>query len=254
VTLAAVLAIQPQPYSSTPAYTVLAGVLVYVTNVIKFTFIALGLLWLRFSPKVRWAEKSQFKHPVVSIIAALILFVSCVFPLIFLWVPDPAFKTLSRTFGVVSWFVVQTVGLCIISFAILYWVLFRCYVSIRSARGGKTLHVKREPKFKVDSGGLTQVLEIVTLQWVREVGMRLDEIEESNYAQKGPSPEFSRQVGTPGYLINQRPIDEVETRHDSHYYARAPHELAGQGSLSQLSLNQSYIRNRSAEQTHHELQ
>jgi hypothetical protein len=252
--LVPVLAVQPQPYSSTPAYTFLVGIVVYVTNVIKFTFIALGLLCLRLSPKVRWAEKSEFKHPAVSIIAALIMFVACVFPLIFIWVPDPAFTTLSRTSGLVSWFVIQTVGLGLVGFAFLYWVLFRCYVSVRSAREGKTLHVKREPKFKVDSGGLTQIIEIVTLQWVREVGMRLDEIEGTNYKQQSLSPEYSRQVWTPGYSINQRPIDEAETRHDSHYYARDPHELPGQNSLSELGLNQSYIRNRSPKQTHHELE
>jgi hypothetical protein len=251
--LGPVLAIQPQPYSSTPAYTFLASIVVYVNNVTKFTFIALGLLCLRFSPKVRWTEKSEFKHPAISIIAALIVFVACAFPLIFMWVPDPAFTTLSRTSGLVSWFVIQTVGLGIIGFAFLYWVLFRCYISVRSGRDGKSLHVMREPKFKVDSGGPAQIFEIVTLQWVREVGLRLDEIEETNYTQQGLSPEYSRQVWTPGYLINRQPIDEAETRHESHYHARVPHELPGQDSLSELGLNQSYIRNRSPEQTHHEI-
>jgi hypothetical protein len=43
-----------------------------------------------------------------------------------------------------------------------------------------TLHVKREPIFKHDRSGLTQVFEIVTLQWKRDVGMRIDQIEESD--------------------------------------------------------------------------
>jgi hypothetical protein len=246
--LVSVLAIQPQPYSSTPAYTFLVCIVVYVTNLIKFSFIAIGLLCLRLSPKVRWAEKSQFNHPVVSIIAALILLAICVFPLICIWVPDPTFTTLSRTSGLVSWFVIQTVGLGLVSVAFLYWVLFRSYLSVQSAREGKTLHVKREPKFKADSGGLTQIVEIVTLQWVREVGIRLDEIEETNHAQQGLSPEHSRQLRTPGYSINQRPVDEAETRHNSHYYAKVPHELAGQVNVSELDVN------RSPEQPHHELE
>jgi hypothetical protein len=113
--------------------------------------------------------------------------------------------------------------------------------------------VKREPKFKVDSGGLTQIIEIVTLQWVREVGMRLDEIEETNHTQQGLSPAYSRQVRTPEYLTNQRPIGEAETQHDSHYHGVVRHELPGQDSVSELGVNQSYIRNRSPGQSHHGL-
>lgn len=218
-----VLSIRPQPYLPTPAYTFVVGIVVYVTNLIKFTLIAIGLLCLRFSPKVRWAEKSQFKYPVISITAALILLVACVFPLICIWIPDRKYTSLTNTSHLVSWFVIQTFGLGIIGLAFLYWVLFSCYISVRSAREGKTLHVKREPKFKVDSGGLTQIVEIVTLQWVREVGIRIDEIEESNY---------SRPVWTP----------------------TKPYELPGQESVSELGINQSYIRNRSPEQARHELQ
>ena len=217
------LTIRPQPYLPTPAYTFVVGVVVYVTNLIKFTLIAVGLLCLRFSPKVRWAEKSQFNHPAVSVTAATLLLMICVFPLICIWIPDSAYTTLTNTSHLVSWFVIQTFGLGIICFAFLYWVLFRCYISVRSAREGKTLHVKREPKFKVDSGGLTQIVEIVTLQWVREVGMRIDEIEETNY---------SRPVWTP----------------------TKPYELPGQESVSELGLHQSFIRNRSPEQARHELQ
>lgn len=230
--LAPVLAFQPQPYIPTPAYTFLIGVVVYVTNVVKFFLIGLGLLCLRLTPRVRWAEKSEFKHPAVSIICAIIMFLACLFPLICIWVPDPAFKKLSRSWSLVSWFTIQTVSLGLLGFAFAYWVLFRCYISVRSAREGKTLHVKREPKFKVDSGGLTQIVEIVTLEWVREIGMRLDEIEETSDVQQGLWPGSSRQGWPPGYSVNQRPI------------ANVPHELPGQRGLSELDLNQSSIRNR----------
>jgi hypothetical protein len=178
--LAGVLAIQPQPYSPTAAFNVLASVFVYDIDVLCFSALAFGLLCLRFSRTARWAEKSEFKHPVVSVIAALILLVGCLFPLIFIWVPDPAFKSLTRTSNLVPWYAGQTTGLCLIAFSFLYWVGFRTYISVRSAREGKTLHVTREPKFKRDSGGLIQILEIVTLQWRREVGIRLDEIEETD--------------------------------------------------------------------------
>jgi hypothetical protein len=130
--LAGVLAIQPQPYSPTPAFNFLACVFIYDIDVLCFTALSFGLLCLRFSHTVRWAEKSEFKHPVVSVIAALILFVGCLFPLIFIWVPDPAFKTLTGTSNLVSWYAGQTTGLCIIAFSFLYWVGLRTYISVRS--------------------------------------------------------------------------------------------------------------------------
>jgi len=107
--------------------------------------------------------------------------------------------------------------------------LLRCYILVRSAREGKTLVVKRQPKFKVDSGGLTQIVEIVTLQWVREVGMRLDEIEETDYKEPPTSPP---------------PIDETDSRHDLHPYAQVHHELPGKDSRSELAPTECLIRNR----------
>jgi hypothetical protein len=180
IILGAVLAIQPQPYSSTPAFTFMSIVFAYVIYTTVFIFISFGLLCLRLSPKVRWAEKSEFKHSWVSVSSALILFVGSFFPFLFMWIPDPAFKFQAGTSNQVSWFASQTFGLGVVTFAFLYWVTLRCYIAVRSAREGKTLYVKREPKFKADSGGLTQIAEIVTLQWVREVGLRLDEIEEGD--------------------------------------------------------------------------
>lgn len=179
IVVGAVLAIQPQPYSSTPAFTFMSIVFAYIIYVTVFIFISFGLLCLRFSRRVRWAEKSEFKHPWVSVIAALILFTGSLFLLIFMWVPDPAYPTLPRTSNLVPWYAAQTFGLSIVAFAFLYWVGLRCYVRVRSAREGKTLYVKREPKFRVDAGGLTQIAEIVTLQWVREVGMWLGDIGEA---------------------------------------------------------------------------
>lgn len=195
--IAIVLSLQPKPYSSTPAYTFLVGVVVYVTNVIKFTFVGFGLLCLRFMPSVRWAEKSEFKHPIISIISASTLFLGSVFPLIFMWVPDPAFKYLARTSNLVDWYTVQTTGACLVVFAFLYWVAFRTYISVRAAREGTTLHVKREPKFKHDeAGGLTQMLEIVTLQWKRDIGMRIHDIQEASsaFSPSVSSPTFSSSI------------------------------------------------------------
>ena len=226
------LAIQPTPYVSTPAYTTLVGIVVYVTNLIKFTLIAFGFLCLRFTPSVRWAEKSQFNYPALSIISALFLLVACLFPLIFLWVPDPAYKVLSNTGGHVSWFVSQTFGIGIMTVAFLYWVLFRSYLLVRSAREGKTLVVKREPKFKMDSGGLTQIVEIVSLQWVREVGLRLDEIDET-----------SRQRGWWTYPNSQPNSSSHNT-----------YELSGQSKPVELGYSKSTQYRVVSQMSHHELE
>ena len=111
-------------------------------------------------PKVRWAEKSEFKHPIISVTSASILFIGSVFPLIVMWIPNPAFRYLARTSNLVDWYTIQTRGVCLVLFAFLYWVAFRTYISVRSARGGTTRYVKREPMLKNDAGGLTQMLEI----------------------------------------------------------------------------------------------
>jgi hypothetical protein len=82
-----------------------------------------------------------------------------------------------------------------LTFAFFYWVTFRIYIRVRAAREGKTLHVRRDPIFKHDKEGLTQVFEIVTLEWKRDIGMRLGEIEgtddgyrESTIVSNSPPP------------------------------------------------------------------
>jgi hypothetical protein len=175
-----ILTIKPSPYSATPAQSFLAAVFAYDIDIVCFVALSFGLLFLRFTPRFRWAEKSQLKYPLLSVTAALIVFVGCLFPLILIWVPDPAFKKQSRTANLLPWFTSGTAAICLVAFSFLYWVVFRVYVKVRSAREGKTLQVRREPKFKHDSHGLTQVLEIVSLEWKREVGLRLGEMAETD--------------------------------------------------------------------------
>lgn len=175
--VAPVVAIQPKPYSSSAAYSYLTSAFIYDINVTYFIVIAVGLLCLRLTPSVRWAEKSP-QRPWISVTAALILLIGCLFPFIFIWVPDPKFPKASN--GLVSWWSGQTLAVCFLLFSFLYWILFRLYINIRSAREGKTLHIKREPIFKQERGQLVQVFEIVSLQWRRDVDLRLDQIEEAD--------------------------------------------------------------------------
>lgn len=178
--IAPVLAIQPVPYSTTAAYAYIQTAFVYNTDVVYFTAIAGGLLYLRFTPSVHWAAKSQLKRPWVSIGAASIFFAAALFPVICIWIPDPANKKASRTSNIVPWWAGQTLAVSLLAFSFLYWVVFRLYIHIQSVRDGKTLHIKREPIFKHEATGLIQIYEIVTLQWKRDIGMRLDEIDETD--------------------------------------------------------------------------
>jgi len=245
-----VLAFQPAPppnYQPTPAYTFLVGVVVYVTNLVKFSLIGFGLLCLRLTPRVRWAEKSASKRPAVSITAASLLFALAFFPMVCLWVPDRSFPSLSRTWGLVDWFVVQTVGVGLIVAAFAYWLSFRAYVAVRSAREGKTLNVKREPKFKVDprGGGLTQIIEIVTLEWVRESGaLTLGQIEEAapSYYTGGTRSPAPPRVAWPPAGISQLSDDGTAYYVDAQGKSR--HELEVQNLPSELSLDRGYVRNR----------
>ena len=142
-------------------------------------------------------------HSWLSTAAALVVFLACLFPLVCIWVPDPAVPTLARTAGLVPWYGATALALALLAFAAAYWVLFRVYIAVRAARGGQTLRVTRRPKFKaeVGGGGLTQILEIVTVEWVREMGeLTLDEIDEGD-GRVGASVVSS---------VEPRPMTEVE--------------------------------------------
>ncbi len=242
-----VLALQPVPYSTAPAFTFLAGSYAYLINIVTFTAISLGLLCLRFSTKTRWAEKSAFGASWISPIAAAIVFIACLFPLICIWVPDPAVRSLARTAGLVPWYGATGLGLGLLGFALLYWVVFRLYVFMRSAREGTTLHVMREPKFKTEANGdLTQVLEIVTLQWVREVGIRIEDMDGGNGT---TSCSLQGGAGQAWAQDQQRPMNEVSRF--------SPQQSNRKGALElpvQMQVHAVDVRSRSGKRSRHELE
>jgi amino acid transporter len=226
-----VLALQPQPYSSSPASIFYAATYVYLINLVLFAVISGGVLVLRFSPKIRWADKTALKRPILSISAASTVCIGAIFAIIFVWVPDASAPYFVKSSGLLPWYGPATFAFCLLGLAVLYWAGLRCYIAIRSAREGKVLHVRREPKFKVEPDGhLTQILEIVTLQWVREVGMRLEDIIQT---EPKPLPQQWVQDALPGgYRLNTglSPI---------------PQELHGHSSATELGLNQASSWSRS---------
>jgi hypothetical protein len=176
--LATVFSLQPQAqtYDPTPAYTFLVSSYTYVVDIACFAAMGLGLLCLRLTPSLNWASKSQFRHQWVSTLCAAVLFLLSVVPLVLLWVPDPGAPFLSRTDNLVPWYAPQTLGVCAIAGAFLYWLGFRAYVLIRSRASGLVLKIERHPIFKDDKGRLTQIYEIITLRWVdddsRDIGLQ----------------------------------------------------------------------------------
>jgi hypothetical protein len=115
-----VFALQPVPYSTTAAYSYLTIPWTYNIDIAYFVFIAFGLLCLRLTPSVRWAEKSQLNRPWVSIISASVFFIGALFPFIFIWVPDPNFPFATRTNQKVQWWAGQLLAICLLAFSFLY--------------------------------------------------------------------------------------------------------------------------------------
>jgi hypothetical protein len=182
--LIAVLSIRPEPYTPSPAYYFLVSFYSYIVDILCFTAIGLGMLCLRLMPSVRWAEKSAFRNNLwlgrLSTVAAFVLFITSLFPLIFMWVPDPSVTTQSGSLGLVSWYTAQTLGISVVAFSFIYWVVFRVYIILRSSREGKELQIHRDPIIKDDGDGPTQVYEIVALRWVPNVGITLQDLRDAD--------------------------------------------------------------------------
>lgn len=212
-------------YSAGPAQKFLSGAFAYVIDITFFVLVSFGLLCLRFTPSIRWSQKSELKNPIVSITAALILFTLSMFPFICIWIPDREYPYLIGSSGLVSWYATQTAGLVLFFIAFLYWIIFRAYIKIRSSREGKTLHIKREPKFRPD--GHTQLLEIVTLQWKRDVDLRLDEIEQTD----DEYPSSTLRSGSQAPDLRLRNFGDRDRRSPLSARSTTPHEIGTQDSI-----------------------
>jgi len=162
--LAIGLSLQPIPYSYAPAYTFIVAVYAYVIDVVFFSLVGLGLLYLRLAPGSNWRRKSKANH-WVSILSALVFVAALLFPLFGMWIPDPEKKFLERTASLVPWYIPQTVGVVVLGASLIYWCGFRYLVPHVGNRGGKELIVEREPIFHVEHGYPVQVYETVRLCW-----------------------------------------------------------------------------------------
>jgi hypothetical protein len=160
----AIFTIKPEPYSPGPAYTFLVTFYAYVVGVFWFTIIGFSLLYLRLWPGTGWGKISSF-NPWLSTIAALVFFLANLFPVIGIWIPDPAVKYLAGTSSLVSWYVGPTVGIAVLVFSVIYWFGFWGIIRQRESQEGKELVVERKPIILEDERAYIQLYEIVGLRW-----------------------------------------------------------------------------------------
>lgn len=163
---AAVFSIKPYPFDPTPAYTFLVSSYAYIVDIACFAAVGFGLLYLRLFPSLKWAGKSQFQHRWISTGCAAVFLLLNLYPLVFMWVPDPAAPFLSRTDSIVPWYASQTLGVCAVASALVYWLGFYLYLHVYSRAEGKEMRVERRPIFRDEGDGLTPIYEIVTQKWV----------------------------------------------------------------------------------------
>jgi hypothetical protein len=159
-----VFIIQPVPYSPAPAYTFLVTFYTYVLDVFWFGITGLGVLYLRLWPNTKWRKMSSF-NPWLSTIAALIFTLLNLFPVISVWIPDPAVKYLARTNKLVIWYAGPTVGLVVLGLSVLYWFGFWSYIRRRESRERKKFEVERIPIIREEEGSYIQLFEIVGCRW-----------------------------------------------------------------------------------------
>jgi hypothetical protein len=164
IIMPALFKIKPEPYSPGPAYTFLITFYAYVVDVFWFSIVGFGLLYLRLWPGTRWSEISSF-NPWLSTIAALIFTLMNLFPVVGIWIPDPAVKYLANTGNLVSWYAGPTVGIAVLALSVIYWFGFWGMIRQRESREGKELAVERRPIILEDEGAYIQLYEIVGLRW-----------------------------------------------------------------------------------------
>lgn len=153
-----------------PAYYLGSAAFAYGLDLIWFSVMGIGVLCFRLWPGSNWRRKSPLPH-YVGVAAAAIFGATNAFPLIAIWIPDPAAKFLANTNDSVNWYAPQTYGIAVLVFGLVYWLCFRFYVYQRKMKGGELLEIIRIPIF-LDRGPaneLVQLYEIVKVKWTRYI-------------------------------------------------------------------------------------
>jgi hypothetical protein len=229
------------------AYSILTSLSSYVINGIIGTFIGLGILILRFkgpANTVATTEKGQGPpmakpswrrmtgknfNPILSVLCASIYTVGSFWPVVVLWIqpgagnadPKPGADYSPHPSGV-RWFVVPTIGWCVIGLGVLWFFGFLIIALRRSRSYHEIFVVEKKPDFEdaangaaanVDPArgrnGYVMVHETVYLSWVGKETLRQRRPEHGNFAENVgeplPSSDAVANNGFAGYFPEASP-------------------------------------------------
>ncbi|KAK0705467.1 amino acid permease-domain-containing protein [Lasiosphaeris hirsuta] len=151
------------------AYYLGIAAFAYGLDLIWFSVMGIGVLCLRLWPGSKWRQKSPIPH-TLGVAAAATFGATNAFPLVAIWIPDPAAKFLSNTSDSVIWYAPQTYGIAVLVFGVVYWLCFRFYIYHRKMKAGESLEIVRIPIFwRSPIGELLQLYEIVKVRWTRYI-------------------------------------------------------------------------------------
>ena len=164
----------PTAFAHVPAYYLVLAAYAYGLDIIWFSCIGVAMVVLRLWPGSKWRYKSPVPHGIGTA-AAVIFAVTNLFPLIAIWIPDPAEAFLSNSEQMVPWFAGQAFAFAVLAAGVLYWVGFRTYVYLRKTKNNEKLEITRIPIFfKPTSSGeekgkagdeLVLLYEIIKQRW-----------------------------------------------------------------------------------------
>jgi amino acid transporter len=145
------------------SYIFIVAIYAYVLDVIFFVLVGAAMLYLRLAPRSKWHLKSESNH-WISIAASIVFGAACLFPLIFMWIPDSDNKTLTSLTNI-PWFVGQTVCVAILGISVLYWFGFRYVVPHVGKHRGMEFIIVRNPRFHEEHGYPVQTFEEIAADW-----------------------------------------------------------------------------------------
>jgi amino acid transporter len=168
----------------------LGGLGTYLINAVFGVMLSGGLLYLHFSKRQNWREKSVDVNPVISVLAASIYFILNAFPIITLWIKPP-----NQSPNSLSWFLIPTVSVPILICGLLWWLGFVAITRRKDHRDGKVLNVLKVPDYSEDpqnSGRYVQTHETVYIYRRRpdNIADNQEEGRVRNVAARNRNPDF----------------------------------------------------------------
>lgn len=169
LSVSAILILTTWQMTATRTYGVLVDLYSYTVDAIFGTFLAFGLMYLRFCSKRGWANQSSvsgFAIPgYLSLICAFLFGIANLYPIAAKWVP-PLTEAVRKSL-IAPWWLTGTVGFIMLAVGILWWVGYRYIVPhIGSRRRNRILIVKRKLYFKDEDGYKVLEFEDVLSKWI----------------------------------------------------------------------------------------